>query len=336
MFAKKVKIFLICCAVIVCNFYFTPITENGVFTSSNLMALPQKVFLGGDVVGFEYQSVGVLVTSNEKNLVKKNRIQAGDIIIKINDLDVNTAEEISTALNGDNAGEDVKLTLIRDDKKMVLDFTPTFDIFANEYKLGVWVKDTVSGIGTVTYITHDNKFGALGHPISDSSTGKNLSVKTGKVYNCNILGINRGGRGVPGELRGVISKRNVIGAVKKVNEFGVYGNVDSNFVSDKKLIDIGGRKVAKPGKAVIYSSIDGKNIKPYNIQIIKTNYQSVSDEKSLVFKITDKELIEKTGGILQGMSGSPIVQNGKLIGAVTHVFLNDSTKGFGLYIDWMM
>ena len=143
---------------------------------------------------------------------------------------------------------------------------------------------------------------------------------------------------MPGELRGVISRKSPLGSVDTNSNYGIYGDIDIAKFSllENQMIEVGGRSTVKPGKAQIYCALDGDKVSSYDIEIIKTNYQAVSNDKSLVFKITDKELIEKTGGIVQGMSGSPIVQNGKLVGAVTHVFVNDSTKGFGIYIDWMI
>lgn len=328
--------------------YFSPQEIPVIQTSTNvyLKNKPEKVILGGNAVGFEYQGDGVLVLSNNRlatmegyvgNLTSQ-QLAEGDIILKINAQKVSSAEDVSNIINSkENAGKEVELDVIRANKELKIKIVPMFDLFANKYKLGVWIKDSVSGIGTLTYVCPDTKkYAALGHPIM-SGNGGILGVKTGKVYNCNIIGIARGSKGVPGELRGVISKGNALGTVESNTDFGIYGEIQNDkFLNNSHLIDVGGRKTVKPGKAKIYSSIDGEGIKAYDIQIIKTNYQSVSDEKSLVFKVTDKELLSKTGGILQGMSGSPIVQNNKLVGAVTHVFLNDSTKGFGLYIDWMM
>lgn len=307
----------------------------------------KQVILGGYAVGFEYQGDGVLVLSNNRiatmegyiENINKEQLTVGDIIHKINGIEVYSAENISAILNDEeNPGREVTLSIVRKDKELETKVTPVFDLFAKKYKLGVWVKDYVNGIGTITYIRPDNgQYGALGHPITESTTGEVLGVKTGKVYNCSIIGIARGSRGVPGELRGAILKREVLGKVESNNDFGVYGKIeDEKIKTSGTLIDIGGRKTVKPGKAQIYSSVDNEGIKSYDIEIIKTNYQSISNEKSLVFKVTDKELLAKTGGILQGMSGSPIVQDDKIVGAVTHVFVNDATKGFGIYIDWML
>ncbi len=209
----------------------------------------------------------------------------------------------------------------------------------NTYKLGLWVKEDAVGIGTLSFVNATTKrFGSLGHSINDSETNECIKVSGGNIYESKILGIKKGKSGKAGELIGTFNRENVIGTVDKNCEYGVYGFVDSveTITKNKTAVDIGGRLSAKPGKAQILTCLDGDEIKAYDIEIIKTNFQSACNEKSMVLRVTDKNLIAKTGGIVQGMSGSPIIQDGKLIGAVTHVFVNDATKGFGIYIDWML
>ena len=233
----------------------------------------------------------------------------------------------------------VQITYYRNNNELTQNFKPAYDLLLQKYILGIWVKDKISGIGTITYINpKTGYFGSLGHPITVGGQSKNLLVKEGFLYSCNILGVEKGSKGYPGEIRGVISKPKRFGKILKNTEQGVFGTIMDKGIlkNNQRLVSVGGRKTIKPGKAQIYSSTQNGEIKAYDIQIIKTNYQNVSNDKSLVFKVLDNELIAKTGGIVQGMSGSPIVQNGKLVGAVTHVFTNDSTKGFGIYIDWMM
>lgn len=302
----------------------------------------QQVILGGEVVGFEYQSDGVLVVSNSRTSTfdgylssfTSQQLCAGDLILSIDDQKITSSKDISALLKDKDS---VVVKVLRKDKEMNIPVMPVYDIVAREYKLGVWVKDSISGIGTVTYINPETqKFGALGHPVTEASTQKILPVKEGVVYDCSIIGIARGSKGMAGQLRGVMSKRKELGTVTNNSNVGIYGTMNNQNLQNQRLIDVGGQKTVKPGKAQIFCSVDNNGIKPYDIEIIKTSYQSVSNDKSLVFRVTDKQLLEKTGGIVQGMSGSPIVQNDKLVGAVTHVFLNDSTKGFGIYIDWML
>ena len=206
--------------------------------------------------------------------------------------------------------------------------------------MGLWVRDDAAGVGTLTYIRKDNKrFGALGHAICDIDTKVPFSVNDGKMYRSNIIGIKRGRQGVPGELKGLFVKnQNIEAVVDKNSEFGVFGTVTktSKLLSENQLFEIGGRLTARPGKAKIRVGLEGQKIEEYDIEIVKTNYQNISKQKSMVIKVIDKKLLEKTGGIVQGMSGSPIIQNGKLVGAVTHVFVNDPKRGFGVYLDWMI
>ena len=203
----------------------------------------------------------------------------------------------------------------------------------------MWVRDHASGIGTLTYINSKNRFGALGHPICDSDTKSVISLKDGQLYNCSVLGVNKGSSGAPGELKGLFMQgKNTQGVIEKNNNYGVFGTIynDSNFLKKYKEIEIGSRISVKPGKAKIKCCLDGNNVEEFDIEIIKTNYQNYSNGKSMVIRVTDKNLISRTGGIVQGMSGSPIIQNGKLVGAVTHVFVNDPTKGYGIYAEWML
>ena len=168
--------------------------------------------------------------------------------------------------------------------------------------------------------------------------GRKYKHYKGNIYKCNIVGYNKGTRGNPGELRGLFLKTGIVaGTLDKNTEFGVYGTVAKTYTNSlSKLMEVGFKDSVKTGPAKILCTIDGNEPKEYDIEIVKLSYQTKSDKKSMVIRVTDKKLIASTGGIVQGMSGSPIIQNGKLIGAVTHVFVSDPTKGFGLYIDWMI
>ena len=309
---------------------------------------PQYVYLGGDVLGFVYKTNGVLVigtnpivdNSHTVEDAKQNELHTGDILRAINSNPMSSISDIPAVLNTGSEGKnDVTIHGIREGEKFSIKATPRYDDLTKTYKLGIWVKDSMSGLGTLTYIVpENNKFGALGHALTDSSTGSAIDVAKGYVYNCDILGIKRASRGVPGEIRGVLRANKSQGELESNTECGLIGYFDqsSQSLKNRKLIQVGGHNTAVAGEAEIYTCLDGSNIRPYKIEIIKTNYQSASNKKSLVFKVTDKRLIDTTGGIVQGMSGSPIVQNGKLIGAVTHVFVNDATKGFGIFVENML
>ena len=308
-------------------------------SNSTLTSIPKKVYLGGDVLGFSYYGDGVLVVSNKGLGYSIDELKSGDIIKSINGIPIKRIETISKVLSN-TAGEEVAVKIVREGKECERRLKPAYDVLSKKYKLGIWARESLSGIGTLTFIDPENgEFGALGHPILEPNTKALLEVDVGEVHRCSVLGVKPACRGIPGEIRGIfIQSKNNLGVISKNCDFGLFGklNLNDDKFKDKELIEVGGRLSAKPGKAQIYSCIDGKTIRAYDIEIIKTNYQNSTNTKSLVFKVTDKRLIEITGGIVQGMSGSPIVQDGKLIGAVTHVFVNDATKGFGIYIDSML
>lgn len=292
-----------------------------------------EVLASGEIVGMQMKTDGfIVIESDNENILK------GDILKAINDIPLDDFEQVENILLNIKSNTYVSLTLIRDNQTVIEQIMPHYDAVTDSYKLGLWVKDSMGGIGTLTFVKDDNRFGSLGHPISESDTNTIISVKNGDVYSCNVMGVNKSKGNVPGEIRALYLAKDSQGRVDKNCEFGVYGwlNEDSLLLLKGKSYKVGGRLTVTPGKAKILSNIDGEGIEEYDIEIIKTNYQNYSNEKGMVLRVTDKKLIEKTGGIVQGMSGSPIIQNDKIVGAVTHVFLNDSTKGYGVYIDWMM
>ncbi len=308
----------------------------------------KDIYVGGAAVGLVLKNDGALVVGSSavdtKNgsfdICKETSLKVGDIITHINDQKIESTTSISKYLNNNiKDDEPVLLKCKRGQKDFNIKVKPAYDINTNTYRLGVWVRDDASGIGTLTYINSNNRFGALGHPICDLDTKTIVNAKDGGLYNCSVLGINKGVSGSPGEIKGLFMQgKNQQGYIDKNNTFGVFGEVkdDSTLFDMVKPIKIGGRFSVRPGKAQIRCCIDGNNIKMFDVEIIKTNYQNYSDDKSMVIRVVDKELLQKTGGIIQGMSGSPIIQDGKLVGAVTHVFVNDPTKGYGVYLDWMI
>lgn len=305
-----------------------------------------SVYLGGDCLGFSLKTKGLLIVGSNYVFTKNGAInpfvnsglKVGDVVKTINGIEVVSVDQLSEILNNCN-GDSLSLLVDRNNQNIECSIKPEKDMFSGEYKLGLWIKNNTEGVGTLTFIDDDNlRFGSLGHAIYSSGNNQPIEINSGEVYDCNVVGIKKGVDGVPGEIMGSFSKTNVLGEIDKNCNYGVYGyfNKNDTLLNSKQLISVGGRSAVKPGKAQIFSSLDGENIKAYDIEIIKANYQANSNEKSLVFRVIDDELLDATGGIIQGMSGSPIVQNNKIIGAVTHVFVNDPTKGFGLYIDWML
>ncbi len=308
------------------------------FCSINVVnASETEYYLGGNVLGFTVNTEGVnvvgvcdVVTPNGLFSPCKNAgIDVGDTILSLNQNAVNTANDVALALNNYQGGEII--TKIESDGKIKLvDLEPVKDVLG-EYKLGVYLQDGLTGLGTVTYYTNNGSFGSLGHPVSNEN-GKIYNVLGGNVFNASVTGVNKPERGKAGELKGVILGDGPVGDISKNSSVGLFGKL-SNFDKSKHVKLALGKGV--PGKAQIYSTVDGIAPKFYDINIVKTDYVSGSN-KNFVISITDKNLLSYTGGILQGMSGSPIVQNGKLVGAVTHVFLNDGTRGYGISINNMI
>lgn len=305
-----------------------------------------RYFAGGNSLGFSLQSKGIILiggnyilsASGIERPFEDSGLMAGDIITHIDGVEISTVSDIAEILKKYSGGE-LMLSVSRNGEKLEIGILPALDIQTNTYKLGLWVKEDAVGIGTLTFVNATTgRFGSLGHSINDSETNECIEVSGGNIYKSKILGVKKGSTGRAGELMGTFNREDVIGNVDKNCEYGVYGYMSDidKVIENKTSIEVGGRLTAKPGKAKILSCIDGDTIEQFDIEIIKTNFQSSSNQKSMVIRVTDKDLISRTGGIVQGMSGSPIIQDGKLIGAVTHVFVNDATKGFGLYIDWMM
>lgn len=295
----------------------------------NVFADIDKIYLGGYPAGFSLQTNGVLVVSlcdvltenGIKSPAKEADIEINDRIISINDHQVNSANDISNLIKNKDL---VFLKISRYGEIIEKNINPVADT-SGEYKLGVFVKDEICGIGTITYIKN-NRFASLGHPVMDENGI--VDIRGGNIYNCSIVGCIKGERGKPGELKGVFLKNASKATINKNLENGVYGQIDDiNTLCNLREIELGNAKV---GDATIFSTISGAQPKEYKITIIKLDKNQ--SNKNFVIKITDEELLKQTGGIVQGMSGSPIVQEGKLVGAVTHVFINDPTRGFGINI----
>jgi stage IV sporulation protein B len=306
-----------------------------------------EIYVGGNIVGFSLNTEGVMIVGSNAVFTKEGSkepiiasgLQEGDSIKAIEGKEISSIYDIDKIINNEKyAGKNIEISVLRNNEQFKCKITPALDIFTKKYKLGLWVKNSTSGVGTLTYVKkNNNRFGAVGHALVDANLGGNFKVSQGEVYLCNLLGIKKGSKNAPGELRSSMKlSDDSIGVADTNCKYGVYGNILN--VNKLNLIDdyvLGGRMSIKPGNAKIYACLDDEGVKGYDIKIIKTNHQDSADEKSIVFKVTDKLLIEKTGGIIQGMSGCPIIQNDKLVGAVTHVFVNDPTKGFGVYVDWM-
>ena len=309
-------------------FGFIPIKKVDVVLASD-----DDYYVGGVPVGLAINTGGAIVIGDENDSVLKE----GDIITQINGVEVKNLNQISEVLQ--NCGEEVEIVYLRKNRPIKALLKTHKDDETGRLKLGLWVKDDVTGVGTLTFVNKTtHKYGALGHPIVEANSGNTVPVSTGSLYECNLIGINKGKKNDPGELKCVfVSNSKSKGDIESNTKFGISGYLkDTKGLVDENLTaKLGGRLGVKLGKAKIVSSISGIR-EEYDIEIIKANYQKNANDKSLVFRVKDKRLLELTGGIVQGMSGSPIMQDGKIVGAVTHVFLNDPTKGYGVYSDWMV
>lgn len=281
-----------------------------------------------DVDGAVIDDVGVVKTS-AGNASLANKLMRGDTIIALDGKKVNSSEDIVSTVKDGN-GDEILVTLLRNGKKMDVSITPYIEHDSGLFRLGVYLRDTISGIGTVTYVKENGYFAALGHSIVDLVAG-NVPISGGKVYSCEILGVIKGKKGEAGEIRACVKEQ--IGEIYSNSSVGVFGRF-YNYSPSAEIVPIGNRADVVPGKAYLISSISGQPV-AYELDIIRAIAQNERSEKGIFIRVTDRRLIEKSGGIVQGMSGSPIILNGKLVGAVTHVLVNDPTKGYGIYIDWM-
>ncbi|MDD3831956.1 MAG: SpoIVB peptidase [Clostridia bacterium] len=306
--------------------------------------IKEKVYLSGKPVGITVDGEGVMVIRLNE-FVSDNGvvcpaslagIQVGDKIVSFGGVAIDNVNTL-IRLSDDSHGTATSIVYIRDGKEHNTTITPALDILSNTYKIGVWVKDGASGVGTLTYIRSNMQFGCLGHPIIDVTTNDTLSITQGSIYDCTITDIVVGEKGKAGELRGQFDIEDKIGTLYINNRYGVYGNM-STLPDDFKdnLYSVAPAYKVRPGKAQILTTIEGNTPKLYDVEIIKVVPQTSVSDKGIVLRITDKLLLQATGGIVQGMSGSPIIQDGIFVGAVTHVFINDPTRGYGILAEWML
>ena len=318
-------------------FNFIPIKTVNVSVNPKMYLIPS-----GKAIGVRLYTDGILVvgtgevyddSGRKYHPAKDAGILTGDRIISANGKKLSKTEDIAKSINENNGT--ISLEVIRGDKQLDITLNAVFSPNSGCYKAGLWVRDSTAGIGTMTFINPDNStFAALGHAICDSDTKDILPVSHGNISNCTINRVYKGENGSPGELSGKFSN-DIIGKITKNTGTGLYGNYSEEIQNGEK-IPAASRFQVKEGKAEILCDIDGNGPKPYKIEITKLSKSVHALNKDMVIKITDPVLLEKTGGIIQGMSGSPIIQNGRIVGAVTHVFVNDPTRGYGIFIENML
>lgn len=306
-----------------------------------------ELYPGGVPIGVRVSSEGVLVVgysdieiNNEKEESpgKVGGLEIGDVILKINGIEMHNSRDLVKAIK-QSEKDSIKVDILRHGENITKIVTLKKEN-NKDYKIGLWIRDSTAGVGTMTfYDDTSKKFGALGHPITDSDTNEPFLIKDGDVIESSIISIRKGEKGSPGELKGIfINESNPTGEIDKNTQSGIFGQLNSNIFqkSDIKRLKVGFRDEIVPGKAKIITTIDENGPQEYEIEIEKLLNQNVASSKSMVIKVTDPRLLEKTGGIVQGMSGSPIIQNNKIVGAVTHVLINKPDTGYGIYIEWML
>jgi stage IV sporulation protein B len=307
-----------------------------------------KVIPGGQSIGVRLNTDGVLIVGTTEitdsdtkihNLALSSGIRIGDTLVKINNIKVQNASHVSEIVRESNGGE-LSLTIKRDNKEFVVNVNPIKSEQDGEYRLGLWVRDKTAGVGTLSFIhPGSRKFGALGHAITDVDTGVLLSVRDGEIVKSKVISIEQGKRGTPGEIKGVFYEtNNPIGKIEKNTQLGIYGELFSDVegIDKQKSMPIAYQHEVKEGAAFILTTLDNNTIEKFDVEIAKINLQTKPEPKSMIIKITDRKLLERAGGIIQGMSGSPIIQNDKIVGVITHVLVNNPTKGYGVFIEWMV
>ena len=298
---------------------------------------------GGAAVGVALATQGVLVVGVSdvagQSPAQIAGLRAGDVIETIDGQPLTDSAHLTRMVSA-SGGAPLTIAFRRDGALRTAQLSPTLDRSSGQYRIGAWVRDSTAGVGTLSYYNPENgTYGALGHAINDSDTGKLLPVRTGSLLKADIVDVRRGQKGTPGELRGTFLKDQVVlGTIAENTNLGIYGVLSEAYQNPlyPDGLPVGYQESVVTGPAVILSTIDGEGVKAYQVEIIQKSRQMIPGQKSMILKVTDEELLAKTGGIVQGMSGSPIIQNGRIIGAVTHVFVDDPTQGYGLYIEWML
>ncbi|NRT70800.1 SpoIVB peptidase [Clostridium beijerinckii] len=306
-----------------------------------------EIYPGGNPVGVRVNSEGVIIVGyseieinnkKEESPGKAAGLEIGDVILRVNGENMeNSMDLLKTIKECDN--ESIKVDILRNGENL----TKTIHLKKEnnkDYKIGLWIRDSTAGVGTMTFFDPSTKkFGALGHPITDADTNEPFLVKKGDLLESSIISVRKGEKGSPGELKGIfLNEETPTGNIEKNTQSGIFGEIKNAQALNNKIkpLKVGFRDEISVGKAKIITTVDENGPQEFDIEIEKTLNQSIPGSKSMVIKITDPKLLQKTGGIVQGMSGSPIIQNDKIVGAVTHVLINKPDTGYGIYIEWML
>ena len=328
------------CSMVVKLFGFLPFKQVGIQVVEEKELIPMGV-----PVGIYMESDGILVIgvgefqglNGQTQMPARHLVKSGDYIRKLNGVEITKKEELIEGIKASEGAPQV-LTVDRNGQLIDMRIVPKKDV-SGEYRIGVWVRDSAQGVGTMTYMDADGNFGALGHGISDVDTSTIMKMTDGTLYRTKILSVEKGRIGHPGEMTGMIiySDENVLGDILYNGEEGIFGRLDEDGkdLSSGTPVPVGYKQEIKKEPAQILCTVDGQT-KYYDVEITGIQLDHDNINRGIELKVTDQELLERTGGIVQGMSGSPIIQDGKLIGAVTHVLIQDCTRGYGIFIENML
>ncbi len=303
----------------------------------NALAYSEYIIPGGENIGIEINTEGLVVVGFYKvdgKMLGEETLKIGDVILEIEGTNVSSIEEMSKSVRDNIKNNEVNAKIKRNGK--IMDTKIKLMEVDGVYKTGLYIKEKVTGIGTITYIDPESKvYGALGHEIMINEINTKVEVRDGNIYESYVSGIDRSTDGAVGSKNATIIYDNVLGTINDNNSVGIYGEYEEALPS-KDYMKVAKWEDISLGTAYIYTTTSGSEVSKYTIEITSLNKDMINTNKSISFKITDSKLLENSGGIVQGMSGSPIIQNGKIIGAVTHVLTNDVTKGYGVFIRTML
>ena len=302
---------------------------------------PRVLMPGGESVGVALLTRGVVVAGlsdvgSAGSPARAAGLQPGDRLISVNGAEIENAAHLAQLLQQKGP---VQLRYERDGRETQCAVDAAWDAAAGAYRLGAWVRDSTAGLGTLTYYDPaDGRYGALGHAITDMDTSIVMPIGEGAIYRSDVVDIHRGRSGVPGELMGSFSGEEALGSLDRNTDFGIFGQLYEPVVNPlyPEGVPLAGRDEVHEGEAQLLTTLDDGELKQYDCRIVRLYRQEAPATRSMVVRVTDPALLQATGGIVQGMSGSPILQDGRLVGAVTHVFVNDPTQGYGVYLDWML
>ncbi len=314
--------------------FFLALALTVALSAQALAAVPTELVPVGAAVGIRMQTDGIVVTGFDEGAPARTAgLKTGDVIRAVNGTAVTAASELAQVVR-ESGGRSLTITALRKGKSVEVSVTPA--ALGGDYRMGIYIRDAIAGIGTVTfYDPQTGLYGALGHGISDGTAAQLLPLASGSLMRADVVGVNRGQRGSPGQLQGAFNPDEGVGTVERNTVAGIFGYLDQE-LTELDAVPVASHEEVTTGPATIRCMVKGSEIREYDVEITKIYPVSADTGRNLMLTVTDPALLEATGGIVQGMSGSPILQNGKLIGAVTHVLVNQPDTGYGIFIENML